>query len=76
MTADKSTALSGANMKPKPESRFVQAVLLMLVMLCGGVLLLPGSDYSRQTACMAGETDVFFQQGNESRQEAPDTCIE
>jgi hypothetical protein len=76
MMADKSTALSGTNMKPKPESRFVQAVLLTLAMLCGGALLLPGSDYSRQTACMAGETDMFFQQGNESRLAARDTCIE
>lgn len=51
MTADKSKTLSGTNMKPKPGSQFVQAVLLMLAMLYGGLLLFPGSDTFNHTAC-------------------------
>lgn len=39
-------------MKPKTGFQLVQAVLFMLAIMCGGLLLLPGSEVIEQAACL------------------------
>jgi hypothetical protein len=48
-------------MKPKSASQFVQGVLLMLAMLCGGLLLFPGGDAFNKPACISMESPLSGQ---------------